>query len=144
MEYFSNSPVCFPYDKWDVRSNHSSPAPRLEPDAWTTHLSRCWKCTPTTYAQWWHIQWPRATITVAVHKQWSTGVLSVRKLYDVFHFLVLHWISNISWLLNSSHPWQNGHLIFRWIFVNEKFCILIKILLKFVPKGPIDNDPALV
>ena len=28
--------------------------------------------------------------------------------------------------------------------VNEKFCILIKILLKFVPKGPIDNNPALV
>ena len=28
--------------------------------------------------------------------------------------------------------------------MNEKFCILIKISLKFVPKGPIDNDPALV
>ena len=34
--------------------------------------------------------------------------------------------------------------IFRNIFVNEKFCILIKISLKFVPKGPIDNNPALV
>ena len=34
--------------------------------------------------------------------------------------------------------------IFRCIFVNEKFCILIKILPKFVPKGPIDNNPALV
>ena len=29
-------------------------------------------------------------------------------------------------------------------FMNEKFCILIKISLKFVPKGPIDNNPALV
>ena len=28
--------------------------------------------------------------------------------------------------------------------MNEKFCILIKISLKFVPKGPIDNSPALV
>ena len=27
---------------------------------------------------------------------------------------------------------------------NEKFCILIKISLTFVPKGPIDNPPALV
>ena len=33
---------------------------------------------------------------------------------------------------------------FRCIFVNEKFCILIKISLKFVPKGPTDNNQALV
>ena len=29
---------------------------------------------------------------------------------------------------------------FSWM----KFCILIKIALKFVPKGAIDNNPALV
>ena len=34
--------------------------------------------------------------------------------------------------------------IFRCIFVNEKFCILIKTSLMFVPKGTIDNNPALV
>ena len=34
--------------------------------------------------------------------------------------------------------------IFIYIFVNEKICILIKISLNFVPKGPIDNDQALV
>ena len=34
--------------------------------------------------------------------------------------------------------------IFRWIFVKEKFCILIKNSLKFVPKVPIDNNLALV
>ena len=28
--------------------------------------------------------------------------------------------------------------------MNEKFCILIQISLKFVPKGPIDNKAALV
>ena len=28
--------------------------------------------------------------------------------------------------------------------MNEKFCILIKISLKFVPDGPIDNNLALV
>ena len=42
-------------------------------------------------------------------------------------------------------PGQNGrHLaddIFRCIFMNEKFCTLIKLSLKFVPKGPIDNYP---
>ena len=33
---------------------------------------------------------------------------------------------------------------FGCIFVNEKFCILIQISLNFIPKGPIDNNPALV
>ena len=51
-------------------------------------------------------------------------------------------------ILNSSPPGQNGHHfaddIFKCIFVNEKFCILIEISLKFVPKGLIDNNPALV
>ena len=51
-------------------------------------------------------------------------------------------------LVNSSPPQQNGHQfahdIFGCIFMNEKFCILIEISLKFVPKCPIDNNPALV
>ena len=34
--------------------------------------------------------------------------------------------------------------IFKGIFLNENFCILSKISLKFVPKGPIENNPALV
>ena len=50
-------------------------------------------------------------------------------------------------MVNSSPPRRNGrHFaddIFKCIFVNEKFRILIKISLKFVPRGPIDN-PALV
>ena len=33
--------------------------------------------------------------------------------------------------------------IFRCIFVNENVCILIKISLKFVPYGPIDDTHAL-
>ena len=51
-------------------------------------------------------------------------------------------------LFNSSPPGQNGrHFpgdILSCIFINEKFCILIKISLKFVPKAPIDNIPALI
>ena len=50
--------------------------------------------------------------------------------------------------VNSFLPRQNGrHFaddICKSIFMNEKFCIFIKISLKFVPKGPIDNNPALV
>ena len=34
--------------------------------------------------------------------------------------------------------------IFNSIFLNEKFCISIKISLKFIPKGPNDNNQALV
>ena len=50
--------------------------------------------------------------------------------------------------VNSSPPGQDGrHFpddIFKCILMNEKFWILIQISLKFVPKGPIDNNPALV
>ena len=51
-------------------------------------------------------------------------------------------------VFNSIPPVQNGrHFpddIFRCIFVNEKFCILIKMSLKFVPKGPIHTKPSWV
>ena len=50
--------------------------------------------------------------------------------------------------VKSSSPGQNGrHLadnVFNWIFVNEKFYMLFKISLKLVPKGPIDDNPALI
>ena len=51
-------------------------------------------------------------------------------------------------IFNPSPPGQNGrhfaHDIFRCIFVNEKFCVLIKISLKSVCLGLSDNNPALV
>ena len=50
--------------------------------------------------------------------------------------------------LNSSLSEQNGdHLadeIFKHIFLNENVRFSIKIALKFVPNGPIDNKSALV
>ena len=54
------------------------------------------------------------------------------------------WSTNRSnWWFNSSLPVQNGcHFaddIFKCIFMNEKFCILIQLSLKFISKGPIDN-----
>ena len=49
---------------------------------------------------------------------------------------------------NSLRPRQDGrHFaddIFSRIFLNENVLISIKISLKFVPKGPINNIPALV
>ena len=52
------------------------------------------------------------------------------------------------WCFNTLRPRQNGrHFpddIFKRIFVNENARILIEISLKFVPKGPISNIPALI
>ena len=50
--------------------------------------------------------------------------------------------------LDTLRPKQNGRCFaddtFKCIFLNENVRISIKISLKFVPKGPINNIPALV
>ena len=49
---------------------------------------------------------------------------------------------------NTLRPRQNGrHFpddIFKCFFLNENVSIAVKISMKFVPKGPINNIPALV
>ena len=48
---------------------------------------------------------------------------------------------------NTLRPRQNGRRFaddtFKCVFFNENVRISIKISLKFVPKGPINNNPAL-
>ena len=50
----------------------------------------------------------------------------------------------VHFIITSSLPEQNGrHFadgIFKWMFMNERFCILIRISLKFLARGPIDNN----
>ena len=50
--------------------------------------------------------------------------------------------------VNTLRPRKNGRRFaddtFKRIFLNEDVRISIKISLKFVPKGPINNNPALV
>ena len=59
-------------------------------------------------------------------------------------------ITFVTWfyLINPSYPGQNGHHftydLFKCIFMNENFCILIKISQNFIPKGPMDNKSVLV
>ena len=57
-------------------------------------------------------------------------------------------INNKSWLVNSLRPRRNGRYnaddIFKCIFLIENVWIPTIISLKFVPKGPINNIPALV
>ena len=68
--------------------------------------------------------------------------------YDVIVVITYPWPA-ISWIMfNSSPPGKNDcHFtddLYRCFFVNENVCIFIKISLKFLPKGPIDNNPTLV
>ena len=57
-------------------------------------------------------------------------------------------VQRLGSLFNTLRPRQDGrHFaddIFKCIFFNEKVWIPIKISLKFVPKDPINNIPALV
>ena len=57
-------------------------------------------------------------------------------------------LANDRKLILTLRPRRNGqHIaddIFKRIFINENVWILFKISLKFVPKGPINNIPALV
>ena len=51
-------------------------------------------------------------------------------------------------LVNTLRPRQHGRHFaddtFKRVFFNENVRISIKISLKFVPKGPINNNPAMV
>ena len=54
----------------------------------------------------------------------------------------------VCFVFNTLRPRQNGRRFvddtFKRIFLNENVRISIKISLKFVPKGPVNNIPALV
>ena len=90
-------------------------------------------------ALWWSLNWGRWSSTTLTRRmpQWN-----VRRQG--------HWGSRgepFQPHLNTLRPRQNGrHFadIFRIIFLNENISIPIKISLKFVPKGPFNNIPALV
>ena len=103
-----------------------------------------------------------ALLALCVGKPTATGGFllqrPVTRSFDVFFDLRLNkWMSKQPkrrWFETPSRPlwrlcnWQNGrhfaYDIFGCIFVIEEFCILIKISLKFVPKGPIDKNLAFV
>ena len=59
-----------------------------------------------------------------------------------------HYLAQCWFTINTLRPRQNGRRfpddIFKCIFLNKNVWISIKISLKFVPKGPINNIPALV
>ena len=100
--------------------------------------------------QHWFSKWSnRSHITFIIKK-----INSIQFILTTAHPKLQGWhtpsalLISIIYMINSSPPGQDGcHFaddIFKCIFVNEKFLILIKISLKFVRKGAIDNNPALV
>ena len=67
--------------------------------------------------------------------------------WEYYQFMITTTFIRSQWV-NILRPRQNGwhfpNNIFKRIFLNENVWISIKISLKFVPKGPINNIPALV
>ena len=85
---------------------------------------------------------------------WSTSVAFNLPKYNIVNrYIAKHYVrcnvtSSVVELLNTLRPRRNGrHFaddIFKCIFLNENIRISIEISLKFVPKGPINNNKALV
>ena len=82
---------------------------------------------------------------------WLFGVLTARD-FGLLHSCWIAWVQRrqhgLDWIalhIEAETKWPPfPDYIFKWIFLNENVWILIKISLKFVPKGPINNIPALV
>ena len=74
--------------------------------------------------------------TAITKQQCSLHIIDNRKL--PWAFLVY-----LGWHIEAETKWPPDD-IFKRIFVNENVIISIAISLKFVPKGPINNIPALV
>ena len=91
------------------------------------------------YRSW--VQWR------SIHTCWPTKLTGSREMWKWFykHDFQTHFRD---WYLNTLRPRQNGRRFaddtFKRIFLNENVRISIKISLKFVPKGPINNIPSLV
>ena len=151
---------------WEIPNDHWVKRTRSKHDFWRKFSPRalvrgiparvdfmpknCWFCGC----------WPGISFKMA--DEISQCLATFERLMNISNALSEYWRTH-KWLIkkhknkllnswqpsmfNSSPPGQNGrHFadVFRCIFMNEKFCILIKISLKFVSMGPIDNNPALI
>ena len=96
------------------------------------------------------IQYPKS-VTFA----WVTSIywpkvcgIALKFTCYIFRNPFLYLIQFNVWPFNTLRPRQNGCQfpddIFKCIFVNENVWLSIKISLKFVPKGSINNIPSLV
>ena len=105
-------------------------------------------------SQWWWMSetdlWITSSTKICIASSiyncimWSGRSLLKIGVWNAWHHHWLHYMT----LLNTLRPRHNGRHFaddtFKCIFLNENVRISIKISLKFVPKGPINNIPALV
>ena len=96
------------------------------------------------YAQYIDINdnWCSVTISFSPSQRRHFNILDPKNRPHDF----VHWNMKKN-SFNTLRPRQNGHRFtdtFKRIFLNENVRISIKISLRFVPKGPINNNPALV
>ena len=97
----------------------------------------------------WYLQWVRNGDTRILHRSiWMN--LETRIWFFLYCLNCAGTFAGTALTkhFNTLRPRQNGCLFaddtFKRIFLNENVRISIKISLKFVPKGPINNIPALV
>ena len=126
---------------------------------WCQNDNLCWH-------QWWQswhhkncwFQWTGLTKKICFHDyflnsktltvswdQWVAAFFETLGLYCICHE-VFTWFSRFVYL-NTFGAETNGHhfdTTFKLIFLNDNCGILIPISLKFVPKGPVHNNTALV
>ena len=120
--------------------------------------NECFNCTTQKLPRWiaWNFIYLRFSIKYAMIYVMNEIVFLLGALdlpfnkahhTKIFHDMCqphIHMIKNV----NTLRPRQNGRHFtddtFKCIFLNENVWISLKISLKFVPKGPINNIPSLV
>ena len=148
-----NGPVipCFD-DRWPVDSLHKGPvrqkmfhaiSPSWVSDDITIHVQDCWVNSLHSQLS----PFCRIITTLFIYIITFSKAASFKVEHDSSDFT--HTFKKVKMLLIEilTHlPWAIWfhRQFFKCIFLNEKFCILIKISLKFVLMGPIDNNLALV
>ena len=94
--------------------------------------------------QWWGWWFERLSCPLWRH---CNGNFFKYQLQQMSHAIITNALVKLYGLLNTLRARQNGHHfaedMFKCIFLNENLWILIEISLTFVPKGSINNNPAL-
>ena len=130
-------------------------------DLWLTLIERQRKCFLVFIAPSWNKVFLLRLFFVHVHnmRNLSNGAMELNRcsLWNIsfgtnlviyvnepFLYLKAHFDQTpFCWLIPPGQIGRHfAHDSFNYIFMSENFCILVRIALKFVPKGPIDNNPA--
>ena len=102
----------------------------------------CWLTAPSHYQdQYWLHCWGPVPFT----RNWCN--VNNFRMFEMLHMEITVTSSNAQWVTTLRQRQNWCHFtdnIFKCIFMNEDVRILFKISLKVVPKGPVNNIPALV